>query len=100
MKIKKGDKVQVMLGKDRGKTGTVDQILLKSGKVLVGGLNIYKKHLKPRGEGDKNAGGIVDKSRPFLAGKVMIICPKCSRVTRLGHDEQKQRICRKCKAVI
>lgn len=89
MKIKKGDKVKILLGKDRGKTGTVDRVLAKTGKVLIIGLNIFKKHLKPRGEGQP--GEIIDRSQPLAASKVALICPKCGKITR-------QRICRSCKA--
>jgi len=98
MKIKKGDKVQILQGKDRGKTGTVEFVLAKSGKVLVGGLNIFKKHLKPRGEGDK--GGIIEKSRPLAVSKIGLVCPKCGKAGRVGYKvlgEEKKRICLKCK---
>ncbi len=101
MKIKKGDKVKILLGKDRGRSGTVEFVLGKSSEVLVGGLNIFKKHAKPRGEGDR--GGIVDKSRPFNVAKVALICPKCGKTARIGYrttGDKKNRICLKCKAEI
>ena len=101
MKIKKGDKVKILRGKDRGRTGTVEVVFSKSGEVLVAGLNIFKKHAKPRKEGDK--GGIIDKSRPLGIAKIALVCPKCSQQTRLGFQlagGQKIRICKKCKAQI
>lgn len=104
MKIKKGDKVKILSGKDRGRVGTVELVLGKSREVLVGGLNIFKKHSKPRKEGDK--GGIIDKSRPLAIAKVALVCPKCGMVTRVGYKitnlgkKEKNRICLKCKAEI
>lgn len=102
MKIKKGDKVKILLGKDRGKTGTVDRVLAKEGMVLVGGVNMYKKHAKPKSEGD-NTGGIIDKVRPLPISKVQLICEKCGKITRVGFSlskGEKERICLKCKAQI
>jgi large subunit ribosomal protein L24 len=101
MKIKKGDKVKILTGKDRGQTGTVELVLEKKQAVLVSGLNIFKKHTKPRQEGEK--GGIIDKSRPLSVAKVALICPKCNQVTRVGWQVaggQKVRICKKCKSQI
>lgn len=101
MKIKKGDKVQILQGKDHGKTGNVDLVFAKTGKVLVNGLNLVKKHTKPRGEGQ--TGGIIDKSVPLLASKVALICPKCSKKTRVGYRTvggEKKRICLKCQSEI
>ena len=103
MKLKKGDKVKVMLGKDRGKTGTVDRVFRKESLVLVSGINLYKRHLKPRREKDQNSGGIVDKARPLNSAKVALICPKCGKITRVGFllsKGTKVRICRICKAEI
>jgi len=101
MKIKKGDKVKILIGKDRGREGTVEVVLAKEKKVLVAGLNIYKKHTKPTKEGEK--GGIIEKSRPIDIAKVALICPKCQQPTRVGYQVtggEKQRICKKCKAII
>jgi large subunit ribosomal protein L24 len=103
MKIKKNDKVKILQGKDSGKTGNVDRVFEKQGKVLVGGLNLYKKHLKPRGEGQKSQGGIVDLGRPILVSKVSLICPKCGKETRVKYQKEgegKIRVCSKCKAQI
>ncbi len=103
MKLRKGDKVKVLLGKDRGKTGTIDRVWDKKGEVLVGGVNLYKRHLKPRSEQDKSTGGIVDKTRPLAASKVALICPKCGKITRPAFSLDqgvKRRLCRVCKAEI
>jgi len=100
MKIKKGDKVKILKGKDRGKTGTVDKVFSKTGKILVGGLNVYKKHSKPRGEAK---GGIFDFSRPLPASSVGLICPKCGKIIRVGYqviNGEKNRFCRECKSHI
>jgi large subunit ribosomal protein L24 len=101
MRLRKGDRVQVLQGKDRGKTGTVDQVKAKEGKVLVSGVNLFKRHLKPRGQGQ--GGGIVEQIRPLPASKVALICPKCGKITRIGYQisgNQKARICRACKVEI
>jgi len=92
MKIKKSDKVQVLLGKDRGKIGTVERVLAKKGQVLIGGVNLYKRHTKPQ-SGNESTGGIIEKIRPLAASKVALICPKCGKITR-------RRICQNCKTEI
>lgn len=102
MKLKKGDKVKIIAGKDRGKQGTIEKLFPKKRKVLVPGLNIYKKHLKKRKEGQ--AGGIVDVVRPLPISNIALICPKCSKTTKVGYrinkTGEKTRICRKCQEVI
>jgi len=101
MKIKKGDKVKMLSGKDKGQTGTVERVFIKKGKVLVAGLNLYKKHQKPRGEG--KPGGIVSLARPVLVCRVALLCPTCGKVTRVGYQisgKEKFRICKKCKEKI
>lgn len=103
MKIRKNDKVIIDIGKDRGKTGNVEHIFAKEGKVLVAGLNLYKRHTKPRSEGDHKTGGIISVPRPIGISKVSLICPKCSQPTRVGYQltgKDKFRICRKCDKVI
>jgi len=87
MKIKKGDKVKILQGKDSGKTGNIERVFGKEGKVLIGGLNLYKKHMKPRGEGQNSQGGIVSLGRPILVSKVSLICPKCSKQTRVKYQK-------------
>jgi large subunit ribosomal protein L24 len=95
-KIKKGDQVKIMLGKDNGKTGTVERVLAKEGRVAVGGVNVYKRHVRGR-EGIK--GGVIDLSKPVDISNVMLVCPECKKPTRVGFkitDNGKMRVCRKC----
>lgn len=101
MKIKKGDQILVTSGKDRGRKGQVEKVLSKQQAVLVAGLNVVKKHIRPQGE--KKPGGIVEISKPLSLGKVALICPKCQQPTRVGfkiEKKEKHRICRKCQEVI
>ncbi len=102
MKIKKGDTVKVLLGKDKGRTGKVQKILRKKDKLVIEGINLYKKHVKPQGEG--KPGGIVEMPRPLSVSKVVLICPVCSKTTRIGYQvgkaKGKQRVCKKCEAII
>lgn len=97
MKLKVGDTVKVTLGKDRGKTGKIEKVLPKHNTLVVGGVNLYKKHLKSQGE--KKPGGIIDITKPLNVAKVVLICPKCHQPTRVGYQgeaKKKTRICRKC----
>jgi len=106
MKIKKGDKVRVIAGKDRGREGVVERVLPKDKAVVLAGLNIYKKAVRPKKEGDK--GGFVDMARPLDVSEVMLICPKCHQPTRVGYrvvankkgEVEKYRICKKCQEII
>ncbi len=101
MKIKKGDKVRVVAGKDEGREAVVEKVYEKSGKVLLPKINIYKKHIKKNEKMPQ--GGVVEVPRPLAAAKVMLICPKCGKVTRVGYTVDKNgkfRICRKCKSKI
>ena len=93
--VKTGDNVIVLSGKDRGKKGKVLEVSPKEGKIIVEGLNIAKKHLKPRRAGQ--AGGIVKVEAPLYACKVMAVCPKCGKPTRLAHKIEngvKSRVCK------
>jgi large subunit ribosomal protein L24 len=98
MKIKKGDRVKVLRGKERGKDGEVTRALPSRGMVVVGGRNMAKKH--QRATRATMQGGIIDKDMPLPASAVAVLCPGCGRATRIGHrfDDQgkKVRICRKC----
>ncbi len=102
MKIRKGDRVKIIRGKDRGRDGVVKRVLPSENKVIVEGINIAKKHVKPRGEQQK--GGIIRVEKPLDVSKVMVICPSCSQPTRVGFridkDGKKYRICRKCEGLI
>ena|SRR4030066_265736 len=96
MKLKIGDKVKVLSGKDSGREGEIERIFPKDGKILIPGLNIYKKHVKGA-QGQK--GGVYELPRPLLAGKVMLICPKCKKPSRVGNrlaGDEKVRFCRRC----
>jgi large subunit ribosomal protein L24 len=97
LKIKKGDRVRVLTGKDRGKEGDVMRALPKEGKVIVEGVNVAKKHQKATRA--TMQGGIIDKDMPIPAANVALLCPK-DGPTRVGYrfdaDGTKVRICRKC----
>lgn len=101
MKIKKGDKVKIMVGKDKGREGKVEKIYSKSNKLVIPGVNVYKRHIK---KNDKMPqGGIVDVPRPFDIAKVMLICPKCGKTTRVAfkiEKNKKVRVCKKCNSKI
>lgn len=94
--IKTGDTVVVLSGKDKDKKGKVLQVSPKERKVIVEGINMCTKHVKPRRQGE--AGGIVKAEAAMYACKVMPVCPKCGKPTRVGHkildDGSKVRICK------
>ncbi len=97
LKLKVGDKVKILAGKDKNREGSIEKILAKDGKVIVPGVNIYKKHVKGMPGGQK--GGIYDHVRPLLIAKVSLICPKCKKPTRVGFKlvgADKKRVCAKC----
>lgn len=101
MKIKKGDTVKIISGKDRGKIGKVLTVLPKVGKLVVDGINLVKKHRKPKRGGEK--GQKIEIAKPMDASNVMLVCPKCGQPTRLGYalvGREKSRICKKCKQEI
>ncbi len=93
--VKTGDTVMMISGKDKGKSGKVMAVSPKEGKVIVEGLNIVTKHMKPRRMGEQ--GGKVQAESAVYACKVMPICPKCGKPTRVGHmmkDDKKVRVCK------
>ena len=96
--VKTGDTVVILSGKDKGKQGKVLQVSPKEGKVIVEGLNIATKHVKPRRQGEQ--GGIVEAEAAMYACKVQLVCPKCGKATRIGHkileDGSKVRVCKSC----
>ena len=99
MKIKKGDNVKIIKGKDRGKTGKVTKANPQTDKILVEGLNLYKKHVKPKNQNEK--GQIVLVPRPIAISNVMLVCKACNNAVRVGyeiHDKNKVRYCKRCKA--
>jgi large subunit ribosomal protein L24 len=99
--IKKGDTVQVIAGKDRGKRGVVSRTLPKQHKIVVEGINISKHHV--RAGGPMRQPGIVDKAMPLQASNSMVVCTECGQATRVGHErrvqgiDQKERSVRVCK---
>ena len=99
MSIRKDDKVVVISGKDKGKEGKVLVANPKAGKVIVEGVNVASKHQKPRKQGEQ--GGIIKMETPIYACKVMVVCPKCGKATRVAHKmdgDKKVRACKKCGA--
>jgi large subunit ribosomal protein L24 len=100
MRIKKGDKVKIMRGKDQGKEGQVLQVVGKTSKVVVEGLNLRFRHLRPRKANEK--GQRVEFPAPLHVSSVMLVCPKCSKATRVGFKISKkgikERSCKKCNA--
>lgn len=100
--IKKGDLVLVIAGKDKGKKGKVISVLPKENKVIVEGINIVKKHMRPTPK--NRQGGIIEKPAPLYRCKVMLVCPRCNQPTRIKNSiletGQKVRVCKKCNEVI
>ena len=97
MKIKKGDQVQVIAGKDLGKTGEVTRVLVAADKVIVDGVNVAKRH--QRATKATMQGGIIDKDMPIHVSNVAIVCTSCGKHTRIGYridGDAKVRVCRKC----
>jgi large subunit ribosomal protein L24 len=107
LNIKKGDTVLIIAGKDRGKQGVVSRALPQVNKVIVEGLNIAKKHIRPQGQ--TRQGGIIEKAMPLQVSNTMLICTECGKPTRVAHDRRPMgtdqkvrsvRVCKKCQKVI
>ena len=107
MNIKKGDTVLIITGKDRGKQGIVSRALPQVNKVIVEGLNIAKKHIRPQGQ--TRQGGIIEKAMPLQVSNTMLICTECGKPTRVAHDRRPMgtdqkvrsvRVCKKCEKII
>ncbi len=111
MKIKKGDTVKILKGKDQAKTGKILQILKEDSaesRAIIEGLNLRYKHLRPKKSGEK--GQRIMFPAPVKISNLMLVCPKCGKSTRVGYQkttdkgelkkESKQRICKKCKVAI
>jgi len=99
VKIKKGDTVQVLSGNDKGKRGEVLQVLPKAEKIIAKGINVRKKHVKPRKQGQE--GGIIPVECPIHSAKLGVVCPKCDKPVRIGiimQKDEKVRVCKKCGA--
>ena len=114
MKIKKGDNVIMLNGKDKGKTGKVSKVLNENNRVVVEGLNLLKRAVRARKQGQK--GQIISKERSVSAASVALVCKSCGKPTRIGYrvpqeramphsenkieGENKVRICKKCKSEV
>lgn len=113
MKIKKGDKVKILTGKDKGKKGKVVQVFNSKNKLSVEGINLLYKNMRPRKEGE--SGQRIQFPAPIAVSNVALICPKCNKITRISYQKnkseisdstgkkvkyQKNRVCNKCKAII
>jgi large subunit ribosomal protein L24 len=107
MNIKKGDTVLIITGKDKGKQGTVSRAMPQVDKVIIEGLNIAKKHIRPQGQ--TRQGGIIEKAMPIQVSNTMLVCTECGKPTRVGHDRRSMgtdqkvrsvRVCKKCEKVI
>lgn len=101
MRIKKGDTVKVLSGNDKGKTGEVLEIIPKTERIIVKGINIRKKHVKARKQGEES--GIISVECPIHSSKVNVVCPKCGKTTRIQYKiekDEKVRVCQKCGAKI
>lgn len=102
MKIKTGDKIKVLQGKDKGKQGKVIQVMPKDNKVVIEGINLFIKHVKPKKEREK--GQRVEFPVAMDVSKVMLVCPRCGKAARIGHklleNGKRVRVCGKCKDVV
>ncbi len=104
-RIKKGDRVEVIAGEDRGRRGTVQSVFPKKDRVVVAGINLVKKHQRPMRAGRREIQpGIIDFEAPIHLSNVMLVCPQCEERTRVGfkrqEDGRKVRVCKKCGAVV
>ena len=99
IRLRKGDEVVVIAGKDRGKRGRVSEVRPRERTVLVAGVNIAKRHTKPNPTKNQK-GGIIDQPMPLGLGKVMVVCSHCGKPTRVAlridEDGTKERVCRQC----
>lgn len=101
MKLRKGDEVKIIKGKDKGKIGKIEKVLPKEQKVLIPGVNVAKRHLKARST--RQPSEIVSVAKPIAIANVMLICPKCNLPTRVGYslqNDKQARICKKCEQLL
>lgn len=102
MKIKKGDKIKVLSGKDKGKTGKVLQVYTEKNKISAEGVNLLFKNIRPKKQGEK--GQRIQFPAPINVSNVILVCPRCSQSVRPGskvlENKSKVRICKKCKEII
>lgn len=101
MKLKKGDNILVVTGKDKGKVAKILKSLPNEGMILVEGVNLKSKHVKPKRQGEK--GQMVKVALPINVSNAKLVCPKCQKATRVGYkmsQDQKHRICKKCQSEV
>lgn len=100
--IKKNDTIIVMTGKEKGKKGRVLSVMAAKHKLIIEKVNVIKKHMKPNKKYAQ--GGIIEKESPIHISNVMLVCPRCSKPTRIANvifdDGKKSRVCKKCKEAI
>lgn len=101
MKLKKGDTVKVIRGKDKGKSGKIEKVFPKLKKVLIANVNQFKRHMKARSQSQSSE--IATLTKPLAEASVVFVCPKCSKNSRIGYKIEKgvkSRVCGNCKSVI
>ncbi len=101
MKIKKGDNILIISGKDSGRTAKVLKSFPKEGNILIEGINLKNKHVKPKKQGEK--GQVIKTPAPLDVSNVKFICPKCGKATRIGYkieNDRKYRFCKKCQSEV
>ena len=102
MSIRRNDTVAVIAGRSRGKRGKVHRVMPEENRLIVEGVNLVKRHTKPRGIARQ--AGIIEKEAPIHVSNVMLVCPACNKPTRIGHnrlaDGSRVRICRRCGATL
>jgi len=102
MKIKKGDKVKILAGKDKGKTGKVLQVFVDRDRISVEGINLLFKNMRPKKQGEK--GQRIQFPAPLSISNIILVCPKCNKPTRIGYkvleNKKKVRACKKCEEAI
>ncbi len=101
MKLKRQDEVIIIRGKDKDKKGKIEKVISRENKVLVPGLNIYKRHMKSKMQNKPSE--IIEITKPLAVANVALICPNCHKKTRVGYktdNKEKIRICKKCNKTI
>lgn len=99
-RIKKGDNVQILIGKDRGKQAIVERVSVKTNKVFLPNLNLSKRHVKKYRDVE---GGIIEIPKPINISNIALVCPECKKITRVGvkiEKDVKARVCKKCQKEI
>ncbi|OIO52131.1 MAG: 50S ribosomal protein L24 [Candidatus Portnoybacteria bacterium CG_4_8_14_3_um_filter_44_15] len=97
MRIKKGDTILIISGKDKGKKGKILQAFPRLNKILVEGVNVVKKHRRAKNEREK--GQVIEVFKPISVSNAKLVCPKCGKATRVGYrptEKNKYRMCKKC----